>query len=423
MHAFTRVLISVGVGLGLMLSGAQGLAGIPGESDPFKDITSVMRTGDLARADRMLRRLLDDGRHRRRAVETLERLHGLDGFELSADETAIERTTQSVGTIMRRYETQHFVTLSDCDAEWTRAKTALLERTYHQFYRFAEQFGIEVVPPEKKLLCVIFTDYDRYQGFAARVDKVDAPWAGGYYATRANRVVLFDDRNAPAISEAMRTLDTHESNARETRERASRAASTELGSMSDALNLAAERIEAQVDSNRARILEHAERLATSKTIHEAVHLLSYNSDLQRPGLVYPFWVSEGLATAFETSEPGLPFGPGRPYEHREMSFDRVVAEGLLIPMETVVTVPAGLEGAETLGDPIYSQSYALFSHLARTSPGALRDYFTELRTLPSGYFNKEVHRATFEKHFGRLAAIERAMVRGRGEAQLARSAP
>lgn len=409
--------------LGLLMSGSRGLAEAPGRADPFGEITSVMRTGDLARADRMLRRLLDDDQHRKRAVQTLTRLHQLDSFKLQADERAIEKALESVGTNMQRYETPHFVTLSDCDASWTRAKSALLERTYHQFYRFSEQFGIEVVPPGKKLLCVVFADYEQYRRFAERVDRVDAPWAGGYFATRSNRVVLFDDRDSPAITEAMTTLEEHRSKARETRERAARAARTEWGAMSDALNEAAAQLEIQVDSNRVRLLEHAEKLATSKTIHEAVHLLSYNSEMQSLSQVYPFWVSEGLATAFETDQPNLPFGPTRPYEVREHGFDRVIADGRLIDMKTVVTLPAGLEGADLLGDPIYAQSYALFSHLARTSPGAMRDYLAELRTMPSGYFNKELQQAVFEKHFGRLAAVERTLVRGRGEQALVQKSP
>ena len=422
-RAFTRLLIGLGLFLGLFISGSTGLAKTSGPEDPFADIAAVMRTGDLPRADRMLRRLLDDDRYRMRAVQTLNRLHQLDSFKLEPDELAIDRALQSVGTTMQRYETMHFVTLSDCDATWTRAKSALLERTYHQFYRFAEQFGIEVVPPAKKLLCVVFADYDQYRRFAETVDRVDAPWAGGYFATRSNRVVLFDDRDSPAITEAITTLDAHQARARETRERALKAAETDWAAMADALNEAAERLEVQVDSNRARILEHAEKLATSKTIHEAIHLLSYNSELQSLSKVYPFWVSEGLATAFETDAPNLPFGPTRPYEVREQGFDRVVADGRLIDMQTVVTLPAGLEGADLLGDPIYAESYALFSHLARTAPGALRDYLAELRNMPSGYFNKELQQAVFEKHFGRLSAVERTLVRGRGEQALAQKNP
>ena len=420
-RTFTRVLICAGLGLGLLLGGSPGLAATTEQKDPFADIASVMRSGDLPRADRMLRKLLDDDRYRQRAVQTLDRLHQLDSFELEPDELTIGRALKSTGTVMRRYETPHFVTLSDGDASWTRTKTALLERTYHQFYRFTDQFGVEVVPPERKLLCIIFADYERYRRFAKTVDGVDAPWAGGYFATRSNRVVLFDDRDSPAINEAIRTLDEHQSQARETRERAIKAASTDLGSMAEALSLAADRLDAQVDSNRARILAHAERLATSKTIHEAVHLLSYNSRLQSLGRVYPFWVSEGLATSFETDKPNLPFGPTRSYAPRETGFDRVVAENRLIPIETVVTLPAGLEGADQLGDPIYSQSYQLFTHLAQTSPGAMREYLAELQHMPSGYFNRDLQKAVFEKHFGRLNAIERALTRGRGESRLAQS--
>ncbi len=421
MRVYTKGILCVGLLVGVMLSASRGLAAIAEETDPFIDIAAVMRSGDLPRADRMLRRLLESDTYRVRATQTLRRLHDLDEYELQPDERAIERTLAQVGTVMRRYETPHFVTLSDCDAAWTRTKTALLERTFHQYYRFTEQVGLGVVPPERKLLCVVFADHERYRNFAKRIDGVDAPWAGGYYATQSNRVVLFDDRDSPAITDAMTQLEEHQRSARETRARAITAASTESQAMADALKLAADRLDAQVDSNRSRILDHAEQLATSKTIHEAIHLLSYNSGLQSLGRVYPFWVSEGLATAFETDRPNLPFGPTRPYNQRERGFDRVIADDCLIDMHTVVTLPAGLEGADLLGDPIYSQSYQLFTHLSRTSPGAMRDYLTELQRMPSGFFNEDIHRSMFEKHFGRLEAIERSMCRGRGAAALVRN--
>lgn len=406
--------------VGIAVCASTGLAAITQTPDPFVDIATVMRSGDLPRADRMLRRLLESDTHRLRASQTLRRLHELDTYELAPDERAIEHTLERVGTVMQRYETPHFVTLSDCDAAWTRTKTALLERTFHQFYRYTDQIGLDVVPPERKLLCIVFADHERYKSFAQRVDGVDAPWAGGYFATQSNRVVLFDDRDSPAIADAMSQLDEHQRSARETRSRAILAASTESPAMAEALALAADRLDAQVDANRNRILQHAEQLATSKTIHEAVHLLSYNARLQSLGRVYPFWVSEGLATAFETDRPSLPFGPTRAYEQRELGFDRVVADGKLIDMDTVVTLPAGLEGADRLGDSIYSQSYQLFTHLSQTSPGSMQAYLTELQQMPSGYFNADIHRALFEKHFGRLSAIERGLLRGRGASALAR---
>ncbi len=35
--------------------------------------------------------------------------------------------------------------------------------------------------------------------------------------------------------------------------------------------------------------------------HEMTHQLAYNSGLQKRGVMYPLWVSEGLATFFEGS--------------------------------------------------------------------------------------------------------------------------
>lgn len=373
----------------------------------------MVAQGDLARADRMLRVLAEREQYRLRAIQTLENLHRSPGFELRADEVEIAKALDTVQTRMHRYETGHFVTLSDCDASWTREKSALLERAYHQFFRWVDQIGLDLLPPERKLLCIIFHDYEQYRSFAQRVDNVDAPWAGGYFATRANRVVLFDDRDSPAIVEAMSKLAEHEAKVAETRERARQTARNGMQSMSDSLNAGADRLEAEVRTNKERIRSHAERMSTAKTIHESVHMLSYNTGLQQQGRIYPFWISEGMATAFETGDPAQPFGPREPYQAREDSFNRVRDEGRLIPLEKVVTVAAGIAGADELGDPVYAQSYLLFVYLSRTAPDAMKRYLCELNRLPSGYYTPEYHLTLFENHFGRVDAVERAMLRSR----------
>lgn len=390
--------------------------------DPFIEVDAIVAKGDLAQADRMLRALAEQEPYRLRAIQALENLHRSPGFELRADEVEIARALDSVQTRMHRYETAHFVTLSDCDATWTREKSALLERTHHQFFRWVSQIGLDLLPPERKLLCIIFRDYEQYRSFAQRVDNVDAPWAGGYFATRANRVVLFDDRNSPSIVEAMSKLAEHERKVAETRERARQTARNGMQSMADSLNAGADRLEAEIRANKERIRAHAERMSTAKTIHESVHMLSYNTGLQQPGRVYPFWISEGLATAFETGDPARPFGPRERYQPREDSFDRVMEEGRLIPLEKVVTVAAGIAGADELGDPVYAQSYLLFVYLSRTAPDSMKRYLRELNRLPNGYYTPEYHLTLFENHFGRVDAVERAMMRTRPAATRSASA-
>ncbi|GAB4384720.1 MAG: hypothetical protein Kow0022_08150 [Phycisphaerales bacterium] len=390
--------------------------------DPFSRVDEAMASGDLVRADRLLRVLADDEQHRLRAIQALESLHRMPGFELPVDEAEIERALATVQTRMHRYETAHFVTLSDCDASWTREKSALLERTHHQYFRWIDQIGLDVAPPDHKLLCILFSDYEQYRSFARRVDSVDAPWAGGYFATRANRVVLFDDRHSPAIREAMERLSEHEARIAETRARAQRTSRSGMQAMADALNQAADRLEAEVEANRQRISAHAERMSIAKAVHECVHMLSYNTGLQLQGKVYPFWISEGLATAFETGEPSQPFGPREAYEAREASFDRIAEENRLIPLNRLVSVPAGIAGADELGDPVYAQSYVLFTYLSRTAPDAMKRYLHELNRQPSGYFDPEQQIALFERHFGRIEAVERALLRSRGQSRLTRQA-
>lgn len=383
-------------------------------TDPFAHIEQVVQSGDLPRADRLLRRLAEDHRYRLRATQTLHQLHARRDYSLSAHEAGIERALARAGTGLRRYETAHFVVLSDCDPTWTRSKMALLERTRHQYLRFVEQLGFLTVPHEHKLLCVMFSNHEQYSEFASSEDRVNAPWAGGYFATQANRVVLFDDRQGPAIREAHAKLDEHAARAADARARAESALEEEWTAMAESLAEAAAKLEADVAASRQRIDEHADRLANAKTIHEAVHLLAYNTGLQSLGRVYPFWVSEGIATAFETANPDLPFGPRHPYADREESYERLMREDRLLPLKQVVSVPAGLQGADELGDAIYSQSYVLFTHLVRTSPAAVKRYIEELNAQPSGHFDAEFQVALFEKHFGRLGALERTLKRGRG---------
>src|SRR6185369_951492 len=102
---------------------------------------------------------------RRQAAAALSQLHRSPGFSLEVDEAAVTLTRRALGGGFRRFDTPHFVVLSDCSSDWTQSRGDLLERARSQFFRVAERMGVPATPHRVRLLCVLFNDHGRYQAF------------------------------------------------------------------------------------------------------------------------------------------------------------------------------------------------------------------------------------------------------------------
>src|SRR5690606_38760481 len=155
--------------------------------------------GQWDRADAALRSAWRSPTMRRLAARALWDLHQRPGFALGADEQAISETTRLLGPRYRRFETPHFVILTDADARWSRARAPSLEQPRRQFYRTMHRLGYPAVPHEHKLVCILMREHDQFRVFAAREDGHVAEWSAGYYSTGANRVVFYNDDSAPAL--------------------------------------------------------------------------------------------------------------------------------------------------------------------------------------------------------------------------------
>lgn len=371
--------------------------------------------GDLAAAETAYRLAWKDPSARVEAAEALDRLARTPGAKLAIDDVPVSRVHWQLGLSFVRYDTPHFVILSDCTPDWTNVRGEMLERTRAQFYRVAARMGMPVYPHEKKLLCVLFNDHEQYQAFAKAHDGLEAGWVAGYYATATNRVVFYNDATSPVYEAARGRLKTYEEQMRETRGRAEEADRLQRGDLAKRLHASADDLDQQIKRERMRLGERAAASATAKTLHEAVHLLAFNSGLQLPDRDYPFWLSEGLATAFETDRPGNAFGPDRPWASgtRQERFDELRRQGRLVSIEILVSQGevAGWD-AET-ADAMYCQSYELFTFLYRRDPAAMGRYIQSLSGEPSGRISTARQVELFRAAFGDPETIERQMFRGR----------
>ena len=370
---------------------------------------SAEADADFRSADRFLRRALRLDPRDPRAPEALRRLHEHPEFRLPADDEGVREALSQLGPGYRVTETRHFVVISDCDAAWRRRREALLERAYHEVQRFAELSGIPAYPPASKLLCAMLEEHDAYEAFGRAHDHVHNHWVAGYYASESNRVVLYNDRTNPGLVEAERQLDELLERAAKGRRRAKEVG----GEHGRALDERADEVEAFVATERARLSERVEIRSEAKALHEATHLIAFNCGLQLRSRRYPLWITEGLATGFETETPQRAFGPDRPCAEREAQFDGVLAEGRVEPLAGFVGRLRASEKADR-ADAQYAQSYALFRHVARYHRDELAGLLADIAGEPAGEISPARHVELFEGRFGPVERFERRWLRLQG---------
>jgi len=323
-----------------------------------------------------------------------------------ADERAVAETLRLLGPGFTRHETRHFVVLSDTDLSWTRVRATLLERTRDQYFRVARQLAVPVVEHEHKLVCVLFDDPGRYAAFARAQDGLAAGWVAGYYATAANRVVFYNDENAPGLRRALERLEEYEAEAEARRVRAREAEGADRA-FARRLLASADDLERRIDEERARLSDHAGDVAIAKTVHEAVHLLAFNTGLQSPDRDYPFWLSEGLAASFETVTPNAAFGPAHPSATRDARLADRSADWMPLA-DLVARTSAPAEDAD-VAEAMYDQSYALFTYLYRYERDALGDYIRAFGDLAPGPVPARRQLELFERHFGDPRRLDRRL--------------
>lgn len=310
----------------------------------------------------------------------------------------------------REYRTGTFVILSDGDPSWTRERGAMLERTRHQFQRVMSRLGIPLSEPTEPLVCVLFRSHEEFRMFAGMLDGVEPRWVSGYYATDANRIVFYDDSSSPDVIEAFGLLDRYEAEAARTFTTAADARRDGREEHADRLEASAQRLSRQIVEERRRVRRHATDSATAKTIHEAVHLLSFNMGAQSVLRDSPFWLSEGLATSFETSDPRAAFGPEHANPGRERAFAARVARDELIPLRDFVVMREAQTHDGAAVEGMYAQAHVLFCTLYRYEREALARYMLALKDGPTGRRSPEEQRSLFESHFGPCERLERRIL-------------
>jgi hypothetical protein len=257
--------------------------------------------------------------------------------------------------------TRHYVICFDTSRAYAQWCGALFEKLHEAFANYWRKAGVEVETPRRPLVVVIFSDRQRYEAFAARDLGAAADRVVGYYNLLTNRVTTFDLTGSDQLARRPTTSAGR--------------AGLEILASPEAAGL------------------------VSTLVHEASHQMAFNCGLHRRLAPVPVWLSEGVATFFETPDPGGRGWKGIGGVNRPR-LDRFLATYRPGVLDAIVIGDEPFREADGAIDA-YARAWALTAFLAQTRKQALVDYLATVGAKPPlGDDSPDQRRRDFVAAFG-----------------------
>jgi hypothetical protein len=252
---------------------------------------------------------------------------------------------------MLRYDSKHFLALSNADAGYTEYRLYNCETIYGDFFGHFRKRGFAVRAPAEKMMVAIFATQSGLEAYIGH--KMSAAVTGLYHPP-SNRLVVYDYASNRAFLAGKKFYED-----------AARSGSTDL-----------ERERRTVTFGR-HIRDRRDDTNISTVMHEVAHQLSFNCGLlNRKGDV-PAWLAEGLAVYCESTVKGAWQGIGEPNPGRAGTLAGPArGRGEFLPLRALASGDDWLRKATTVDQVVlgYAQSWALFRLLIREQPKQLRAY-------------------------------------------------
>ncbi len=276
--------------------------------------------------------------------------------------------------------TDHFVLLHEPGAGYPAKVGKALEYAYQQFYDTFARAGFELPRSQGRLVWICFPRQSDFNTYTLQVERMDLSWLDSYYSTLTNRVAIVQaDQKVP---------EQEESPWLEDETRAARAADKQPGH--GVLPMAAGKPWFDI----------------TRLTHELAHQLSFNSGLQKRGVMYPVWVSEGLTTNFEFEWPAQT-GLNRCNAARCGCVLAMRDEGDLVPLRQFA-VQTRVPADTVVGRRHYAQAWAFFQFVMTEYPQNLRTYLREVARASPGSRHPRALLAEFTRAFGPPENLEEA---------------
>lgn len=268
--------------------------------------------------------------------------------------------------------TRHYCICHDTSRAYAKWCAAVFERLHDAFGNYWRKAGFGLVDASRPLVVVIFADQERYAAYAADALGPAADRVAGYYDLMSNRVITYDLTGSDALR-------------------------GERGAGSAKLGILA---------------SPAASGLVATLVHEATHQMAFNGGMHRRLAPVPLWVSEGIATCFETPDltsthgwNGIGAVNGPRMEQWRTGHRPGTAAAIVLDDTPFREAASGVQA--------YADAWALTHFLMQTRR---REFVVYLRLLaakpPLADDSPEQRRADFRQAFGsEPEAIEPAFLR------------
>ncbi len=274
------------------------------------------------------------------------------------------------------HRTSHFFLVSENGSGIPSALGSALDAIHERLSQAMASYGLPLETARGPLLWICFENRQQYRRYSMEVEHANPAFQDAFYSTRTNHVVLYSGSLTQPRRVAGRATVP--------------GSAVHLTSMPSG-SVSRRAIPGPITADRIEVLTH-----------EMAHQLAYNSGLQKRGVMYPLWVSEGLATYFEGC--ALPDRQGN--RSRQERLAKLGAEGRLLSLGRLAVL-TGPEALEPSAADAYAQFWGLLGFLMESHPTELRAYLTDLSQLPQGRRPSASLRREFVRHFGPIEPLER----------------
>ena len=319
----------------------------------------------------------------------------VENANLSMDVNAVQNDLQRLGRRFIARQTAHFCVLADVDEYSSADFLTAIEQTYRSCGRYARQLGVEVHPPDKKLIIFYFAGRDEFNTFVQTMGRGAVPAnVPGLYFPDLKRGMFYNYRNDPSLKIARQQADD---------QIASLQAKLKRGRLMPAerKQISRQIADARARSNRSEVV--GGDITETIVQHEVAHQVLWNIGFHN-GHNYsanPRWFAEGTAMMFEPISDGASANFGAVNRNRLTGYRNAEQKDQLIPLRELITSPASFSGeTQALA---YAESWALVHYLNRAKRQQLQKYVEILKKRPSDYVSTPAQELVdFEVAFGKL---------------------
>ncbi|MEN6386440.1 MAG: DUF1570 domain-containing protein [Phycisphaerales bacterium] len=261
-------------------------------------------------------------------------------------------------------ETSHFKIIHDFNSNQAFDIAGFLEFAYEHFNSVYTDNGFVLNEPGEKLTWYCFADTRAFSSHAMENDNMNLPWLTSYYSAATNAVAIVKPNNMQNWKMERKPLAQPA--------------------------VAAAYILPSVDNSDSEIV---------RIMHEAAHQLAFNTGLQRQKVMYPVWVSEGLASNFENWA-----NASSDTDIRQQRLLQMYRDDRLIPLNEFILISRMPESASMRKD-IYAQAAVFYKFLSEKHIDGLRKYMSAVYNTRTGWRSRAAFHTEFTYAFGSIKEI------------------